>query len=84
MSCSRRPPRIAIKGSSTEVVTHKIFNKFKAEFIVILPPTLFCFIALHRVALIRVGMAEGTGIRVSTSVLMAIAALILDEEPPPA
>jgi len=42
-----------------------------------LPPTIFFFIALHLVALIRVLMLKGTGIAISTSVSVAVAALIL-------
>jgi len=43
----------------------------------ILPPTIFFFIALQIVALIRVLMLKGTGIPVSTSWQVTIAALIL-------
>lgn len=54
-----------------------VFHKLKEEFSVIWPPTLFFFIALHLVALIRVLMAEGTGITVATSMSVTVAALIL-------
>ena len=42
-----------------------------------LPPTIFFFIALHLVALIRILMLKGTGIAFSTSVSVTVAALIL-------
>ncbi|WP_295579964.1 hypothetical protein [uncultured Lamprocystis sp.] len=51
--------------------------KIKEEFLAILPPTLFFFIALHLVALIHVLMLKGTGIPVTTSMSIAVAALIL-------
>ena len=43
----------------------------------ILPPTIFFFVMLHIVALIRVLMLKGTGIPVSTSLQVTVAALIL-------
>jgi hypothetical protein len=51
--------------------------KIKEEFIALLPPTLYFFIALHIVALIRALMTEGTGIAVTTTISVAVAALIL-------
>ena len=42
-----------------------------------LPPTIFFFIALHLVALIRVLMLKGTGIAFSTSLTVTVAALVL-------
>jgi hypothetical protein len=53
------------------------FAKIKEEFIAVLPPTLFFFIALHIVALIRTLMTKGTGIEISTTLSVAVAALIL-------
>jgi len=55
----------------------KLSAKIKEEFYAMLPPTIFFFIALHLVALIRVLMLKGTGIAISTSVSVAVAALIL-------
>ncbi len=43
----------------------------------LLPPTLFFFIALHLVALFRALMLKGTGIALSTSASVTLAALIL-------
>jgi hypothetical protein len=51
--------------------------KIKEEFLEILPPTIFFFVALHIVALIRVLILKGTGIAPTTTVSVTIAALIL-------
>jgi hypothetical protein len=56
---------------------NSIFNKVKEELLAILPPTLYFFVALHLVFVIRVLMLEGTGIQVTSSVSIALAALIL-------
>ncbi|WP_373510139.1 hypothetical protein [Thiocapsa sp.] len=56
---------------------NRVLAKLKEEFWAILPPTLYFFVALHLVVLIRVLMLEGTGIRATTSVSVALAALIL-------
>jgi len=42
-----------------------------------LPPTIFFFVALHLVALIRILMLKGTGIPLSTSLSVTVAALVL-------
>ena len=55
----------------------KLATKVKEEFLAMLPPTIFFFVALHLVALIRVLMLKGTGIAVSTSWQVTVAALIL-------
>jgi hypothetical protein len=41
------------------------------------PPTIFFFVALHIVALIRALMLKGTGLAPMTTVSVAVAALIL-------
>ena len=51
--------------------------KIKEEVHALLPPTIFFFIALHLVALLRVLMLEGTGIALGTSVSVTVAAMIL-------
>lgn len=51
--------------------------KIKEEFLAVLPPTIFFFVALHIVALIRVLMLKGTGLAPMTTVSVAVAALIL-------
>jgi hypothetical protein len=55
----------------------KVTEKLKEEFLLILPPTIFFFVALHIVALIRSLMSKGDGIPISSSMSIAVAALIL-------
>jgi hypothetical protein len=55
----------------------KLFAKIKEEIEALLPPTIFFFIALHLVALLRVLMLKGTGIALATSASVTLAALIL-------
>src|SRR5450432_537893 len=55
----------------------KVSAKLKEEFLALLPPTIFFFVALHIVAFIRVLMLKGTGISPLGSVSVAVAALIL-------
>jgi len=55
----------------------KILSKLKEEFLALLPPTIFFFVALHIVALICVLMLKDTGISPLSSVSIAVAALIL-------
>src|SRR5438093_4890538 len=55
----------------------KLATRLKEEFKALLPPTIFFFVALHIDALIRVLMLKGTGIAVSTSWQVTLAALIL-------
>ena len=51
--------------------------KLKEEFFKLLPPTIFFFVALHIVAFVHVLMLKRTGISPSSSVSIAIAALLL-------
>ena len=51
--------------------------KIKAELVEMLPPTIFFFVALHIVALLRALMLKGMGLAPMTSVSVAVAALIL-------
>ena len=55
----------------------KVSEKIKEEFLALLPPTVFFFIALHIVALVRALMVKGTGLPVISSVQIAMGALIL-------
>lgn len=55
----------------------KLSAKIKEEIEALLPPTIFFFIALHLIALVRVLMLKGTGIALSTSASVTVAALIL-------
>jgi hypothetical protein len=52
-------------------------SKLKEEFFKLLPPTIFFFVALHIVAIIRVLMLKGTGVSPLGSISIAVAALIL-------
>jgi hypothetical protein len=52
-------------------------TKLKEEFFKILPPTIYFFVALHIVAFVHVLMLKKTGIAPSSSVSIAVAALIL-------
>src|SRR5256714_4411384 len=52
-------------------------TKLKEEFFKILPPTIYFFVALHIVMFIRVLMLERTGVAPSSSISIAVAALIL-------
>jgi hypothetical protein len=51
--------------------------RIKKELIAVLPPTIFFFIALHIVALIRALMLEGIGVALGTTASVAMGALIL-------
>src|SRR5213592_412958 len=55
----------------------KLSTTLKEEFFKILPPTIYFFVALHIVAFVRVLMLEKTGIAPSSSISIAVAALIL-------
>ncbi len=55
----------------------KVSAKVREELEALIPPTLFFFVALHIVALIRSLMLEGTGVTLGTTVSVAIASLIL-------
>jgi hypothetical protein len=55
----------------------KLSTKLKEEFFKLLPPTIFFFVALHIVAVVHVLMLKRTGISPSSSVSIAIAALLL-------
>jgi hypothetical protein len=56
---------------------NKLSAKLKEEFVALIPPTIFFFVALHIVAFVRVLMLKGTGISPLGSLSVAIAALIL-------
>ena len=56
----------------------RTYDNLKEEFFKsILPPTIYFFVALHLVMFIRVLMLEGTGLAPSSSISIAVAALIL-------
>jgi hypothetical protein len=55
----------------------KVTEKIKEEIRAIIPPTVFFFVALHIVAIVRSLMVKGTGIPIMSSVQVTIVALIL-------
>ena len=55
----------------------KLTNTIKREFMELLPPTIFFFVILHIVAIIRSLMTHDTGIPLQNSLSVTIAALIL-------
>ena len=55
----------------------KVLSKLKEEFFKILPPTIYFFVALHIVMFIRVLLLEGIKVSPSSSISIAVAALIL-------
>jgi hypothetical protein len=52
-------------------------TKLKEEFFKILPPTIFFFVALHIVMFVRILMLERTGLKPTSTISIAVAALIL-------
>jgi hypothetical protein len=55
----------------------KVIEKVKEETLAVLPPTIFFFIALHVVALVRSLLLKGSGISITATMSVALAALIL-------
>src|SRR5436309_1518856 len=55
----------------------KLSTTLRKEFFKLLPPTIFFFVTLHIVAFVRVLMLKGTGLAPSSSISIAVAALIL-------
>ena len=51
--------------------------KLKEELVEIIPPTLYFFVALHLIAVIRVLMTKGSGLPLPTSLSITVAALVL-------
>jgi hypothetical protein len=55
----------------------KFTTTLKHEFAEVIPPTIYFFVILHLVALIRTLMTKNTGIDISTTTSIAVAALVL-------
>ena len=55
----------------------KLSTTLKKEFFELLPPTIYFFVALHLVMFIRILLLEGTDVSPSSSIKIAVAALIL-------
>src|SRR5215471_11986605 len=56
---------------------NRVLEKVREEFIAVLPPTVFFFVALHLVAFIRVLIARGSQFQPLSTISIAVAALIL-------
>jgi hypothetical protein len=56
---------------------HNILEKLKEEFLAMLPPTIFFFVTLHIVTVIRVLIAKGSQFQPLSTISIAVAALIL-------
>ncbi len=56
---------------------NRALEKLKEELVAVVPPTLFFFLALHVVGVIRTLMARGSGYDASSTVAIGVAALIL-------
>jgi len=56
---------------------HKVLKKLKEEFFAVLPPTIFFFVTLHIVAVVRVLIAKGTQFQPLSTISITVAALIL-------
>src|SRR4029078_13345259 len=72
-----RAMRLTFPSNDWNWTMSTITEKAKEEFLLILTPTAFFFVALHIVALIRWLMSKGEGIPISSTVSIAVAALIL-------
>ena len=55
----------------------KVSAKVREEFLKLMPPAIFFFVALHLGALIRSLMLRGTGIPLSTTLSVTLGALVL-------
>ena len=58
-------------------MSRSTMHKLKEEFLKMVPPTLFFFIALHIVALVRSLFTQGQGLPPTSSLQIALSALIL-------
>jgi hypothetical protein len=57
--------------------SHRVLEKLKEEFFAVLPPTVFFFVALHVIAIVRLLIARAEGFQPASTVSIAVAALIL-------
>jgi len=60
-----------------EAIMSKLARKIQEEFLELLPPTLFFFVALHIVAFMYALMSRQTGIGLPTSASVTVAALVI-------
>src|SRR5262249_30227654 len=75
----REPPALAWpRGRRREAGNmSRAVEKVKEELLAVLPPTLFFFVSLHIVAVIRTLMARSTAYQASSTLGIGVAALIL-------
>jgi hypothetical protein len=55
----------------------KVSEKVKEEFLAMIPPTIFFFVTLSLVAVVRMLMTRGTGLPIATPIQVAVGALVL-------
>ena len=58
-------------------MSRSTMHKLKEELLKMVPPTVFFFIALHLIALVRSLMTSGSGLQASSTAQIALSALIL-------
>src|SRR5262249_47322411 len=66
-----------LSASGMGEVMRKLLEKMKEEFVAVLPPTIFFFVTLHIVAVIRMLIAKGSQFTPLSPISIAVAALIL-------
>jgi hypothetical protein len=77
---SKGPPAVFVTKHSAVndgSPMHEILEKLKEEFFAILPPTIFFFVALHIVAVVRVLMARGSHFEPLSTISIILFVLIL-------
>ena len=55
----------------------KVRETIKEEILAMIPPTIFFFVTLGLVAVVRMLMTKGTGLRISTPIEVTVGALVL-------
>jgi hypothetical protein len=53
------------------------FDKVREEFMKILPPTIYFFVSLHIIKIVRILMLEGSGLSPGSTASIAVAAMVL-------
>src|SRR5450432_2360411 len=68
---------LALPTSSDGIAMSKLSAKISEEVGKLLPPTIYFFVALHIVAIVRALLLKGAGLPVNSSISIAVAALVL-------
>ena len=76
VSCSSSEELRSCEKRGSDAMS-KLTTTLKEEFLKLLPPTIFFFVALHVVSLIRTLMLKGTGVSLDTTASIAVASLII-------